>query len=128
MDINGLLIHYKPSLDRIKYQESPSHSTSRQSEVQLRTDAYATSLLHIECDTDQMCVLAHLFPSGNARGGIVAVEPEVVIDSVDVETSGTLVDSEVHSEQDGLSAKDLSLVNKYNWFSVKREIKLTESE
>ena len=75
-----------------------------------------------------MCVLAHLFPSGDARGGIVAVEPEVVIDSVEVETSGTLVDSEVHSEQDGLSAEDLAPVNKYNWFSVKRERKLTESE
>ena len=58
----------------------------------------------------------------------MAVKPEVVIDSVDVETSGTLVDSEVHSEQDGLSAEDLAPVNKYKWFSVKREIKLTERE
>jgi hypothetical protein len=58
----------------------------------------------------------------------MAVEPEVIIDSVDVEAYGTLVDSEVHSEQDGLSAEDLALINKYNWCSEKRERKLMKSE
>jgi hypothetical protein len=75
-----------------------------------------------------MCVLAHLFLSGDTCGSIVAVELEVVIDSVNVETSGTLVDSEVHSEQDGLSAEDLAPVNKYKWFSVKREREKTYGE
>ena len=71
------------------------------------TNTNNASFLHIEGDPNERCVLLHFLPGRSANIRILVPEPEVVVDSVEVETACQLIHCEVDPKKDSFTTEDL---------------------
>ena len=109
MDIDAGLIDDEPALLAVEFEESPltARGSSGKARVDRSTDADSTSLFHVEGKAKKGAILLHLRPGRSANLRIVIPEPEVVVDSIQVETGCTLVYSEVDTKENCFTTENL---------------------
>lgn len=105
--IDGLLVDDEATLLGVEHQESPSHGAAREAGLKRCTNTRAACLLHVERYTNEVGECLHLAPCSGTLARVVALEPEVVVDAVNVQPVRPLVDCEVHSEEDCFAAQNL---------------------
>ena len=112
MDVNAGLIDDKPALLSVEFEESPLTTGGSDWKVRVgrAADTDDASLFHVEGKSGQRGVFLHLRPGCRTNFRIAVPEPEVIVDSVEIEARCTLVHGEVDTEEDRFTAEDLIVI------------------
>ena len=112
VDVDAGLVNDEPAFLGVEFEESPltARGSNGKARIYRSTDADDTGLFHVEGKADQRGVLLHFRPGCSANFRIVVPKPEIIVDSVQVESGCALVHREVNTEEDCFTAEDLIII------------------